>query len=85
MSKISKENAIKLFKSCNNIIRLKEVINQNCHLWFNEDSTITMLNKCYSDAKHTNTPKQFGTFLIDNAPYIVEFTIYPNETVKLVD
>ena len=85
MSKILKEDAIILFKPCKNINQLKDLIKSNCHLWYDEKSTIKMLDICHRDAVKTKIYKHFGTMLNDdNSCYILEFVIHPNKSVNIV-
>ena len=85
MSKILKEDAIILFKPCKNISQLKDLIKSNFHLWYDENSTIKMLDICHKDAVKTKSCKHFGTMLFDdNSCYILEFVIHPNKSVNIV-
>lgn len=83
--KISNTDAIILFKQAKTVEQLKKLIKKNCTLWFDEDATIRILNKCFFDVKKLNNSRTFGTFLIDEEPFLINFEIFPDGSVLLVD
>ena len=83
--KISKTNAILLFKKAETVKQLKKSIKENCTLWFDEDATISVLEKCFFDAKKLNVSRTFSTFLIDEEPFLIFFDVFPDGTVLLMD
>ena len=83
--KISKTNAILLFKKAETVEQLKKLIKENCTLWFDEDVTISMLGKCFFDAKKLNASMTFSTFLIDEKPFLIFFEVFPDGSLILMN
>lgn len=81
--KISKVNAILLFKKAETVEKLKKLIKENSTLWFDENATISVLEKCFFDAKKRNGSMTFGTYLIDEEPFLIFFEVFPNGSVLL--
>ena len=82
MSRISETDAYQLFERCKTTLQLKECIKQNCHLWFDEDSTLNSLENCYVGAKKMKRPAGFGTMLISETGdlFQVVFIVNPDGT-----
>lgn len=83
--KISKINAILLFKKAETVEHLKKLIKENSTLWFDEDATISVLEKCFFDAKNLNGSRTFSTYLIDEEPFLIFFEVFPDGNVLLMD
>lgn len=74
MAHISQEDACKIFQTATTVDKLRDLIKEQSHLWWDEDSTLYTLDKCIE-----NDGTSFSTVLLsDNGPFILNFSLQEN-------
>jgi hypothetical protein len=78
---ISKTDALHIFSEAKTVNELEKLINEHCHLWFDESKTLDILKR----AQKEKGGASFCTVLLSpDGPFIIEFSVRPDGTVSVI-
>lgn len=83
MSVTTPEAAYTLFHDVGTVQELKERIRAHAHLWFDEDATLTLLDRSAQATKRLEQASTFSTILLAvSCPFVMSFWVHPDGRVQ---